>query len=129
MLSQKKTLLVASGLGFLAVALGAFGAHALKPLLTEGGRTDTFELAVRYHFYHTLAMLGVAILMNKFRISTLKISALLFLIGIILFSGSLYALCLLGNTTFAMITPVGGVFLLGGWVAMFVAILKTNKTH
>lgn len=95
MLSQKKILLIASGLGFLAVALGAFGAHALKPLLTASGRTDTFELAVRYHFYHTLAMLGVAILMNKFSISTLKISALLFLIGIILFSGSLYALCLL----------------------------------
>ena len=129
MFSQKKTLLVASGLGFLAVALGAFGAHALKPLLTEGGRTDTFELAVRYHFYHTLAMLGVAILMNKFRISTLKISALLFLIGTILFSGSLYALCIFGNTAFAMITPVGGVFLLGGWVVMFMAILKTPKTR
>lgn len=128
MLSQKKTLLVASGLGFLAVALGAFGAHALKPLLTASGR-DTFELAVRYHFYHTFAMLGVAMLMNKFQISTLKISALLFLVGTILFSGSLYAYCLFENSSFAMITPVGGVFLLGGWVAMFLAILKTPKTR
>jgi len=127
MFSQKQTLLVASVLGVLAVSLGAFGAHALKPLLMANGRLDTFELAVRYHFYHTFALLAVAILMEKFSDSGLKLSVLLFLVGIFLFSGSLYALCLLNISKVAIITPFGGVFLIAGWSTLFVAVLRNPK--
>lgn len=128
MLSQKQTLLIASALGVLAVSLGAFGAHALKSLLSANGRLDTYELAVRYHFYHTFALLAVAILMDKYAASRLGVSALLFLIGIILFSGSLYALCLLNISKIAIITPFGGVFLIAGWATLFSSILRYSKS-
>jgi uncharacterized membrane protein YgdD (TMEM256/DUF423 family) len=127
MLSQKQTLLVAAALGILGVSLGAFGAHALKNLLTASGRLDTYELAVRYHFYHTFALLAVGILMDKYSSSRLGLSALLFLIGLILFSGSLYALCLLNISKIAIITPFGGVFLIAGWATLFISILRNSK--
>ena len=127
MLSQRQTLLVASALGVLAVSLGAFGAHALKNLLSDNGRLDTYELAVRYHFYHTFALLAVAILMDKYSIPRLKLSALLFFIGIIFFSGSLYALSLLNISKIAIITPFGGVFLIAGWATLFIAILRNSE--
>ena len=127
MLSQRQTLLVASALGVLAVALGAFGAHALKNLLSATGRLDTYELAVRYHFYHTFALLAVSILMDKYSLPRLKLSALLFFIGIILFSGSLYALCLFNISKIAIITPFGGVFLIAGWATLFIAILRNSE--
>ena len=115
---------MASASGLLAVSLGAFGAHALNALLVANGRLDTYELAVRYHFYHTLALLAVAILMDKFRVTGLKVSASLFVIGMILFSGSLYALCLLNISRLAIITPVGGIFLIAGWTTLFISVLR-----
>jgi uncharacterized membrane protein YgdD (TMEM256/DUF423 family) len=127
MFSQKQTVLVATALGGLAVALGAFGAHALKSILVANGRLDTYELAVRYHFYHTFALLAVALLMDKYSILGLKLSALLFLIGITLFSGSLYAVCLLNSSTIAIVTPFGGVFLIAGWITLFISVLRNTN--
>jgi uncharacterized membrane protein YgdD (TMEM256/DUF423 family) len=127
MLSQKQTLLVAAALGLFAVSFGAFGTHALKPMLTESGRLETYELAVRYHFYHTFAMLGGGILMGKYNATSLKVSALLFLIGTLLFSGSLYALCLLNISKLAIVTPFGGVFLITGWAALFITFLRSRE--
>lgn len=129
MFSQKQTLLAASASGVLAVSLGAFGAHALKALLIANGRLDTYELAVRYHFYHTLALLAAAILMDKFSGTGLRVSALLFSIGMLLFSGSLYALCLLNISRIAIITPVGGVFLIAGWTTLFMSVLRKPKDN
>jgi len=126
MLSQKQTLLVACALGMIAVSLGAFGAHALKSLLLANGRLDTYELAVRYHFYHTFALLAVALLMDKYSGPLLRFSALLFLIGIFLFSGSLYALCLLNISMIAIITPFGGIFLIVGWATLFISVLRNS---
>lgn len=128
MLTQKQTILVASALGFLAVALGAFGAHALKEMLSASGRLETYELAVRYHFYHALTLLAVGILMDRISDTSLRLSATFLLIGIVLFSGSLYALCLLNISRIAMITPIGGVFLLGGWATLFLSVIRTSKT-
>lgn len=127
MLSQRQTLLAASALGVLAVLLGAFGAHALKNLLLATGRLDTYELAVRYHFYHTFALLAVGIMMDKYANSRLGVSALLFLIGIILFSGSLYILCLLDISKIAIITPFGGAILIAGWATLFISILRNSE--
>jgi uncharacterized membrane protein YgdD (TMEM256/DUF423 family) len=126
MINSRQTLLIASFSGFLAVALGAFGAHALKQILLETNRTDTFELAVRYHFYHTLALLVVAVLMDRITSKWLAVSALCMLTGIILFSGSLYLLALANNTSFAIITPIGGIFLLTGWGFLFLSAFKKS---
>lgn len=110
--------------GFLAVALGAFGAHGLKGKLAEN-LFSAYETGVQYHFYHTLALLGVALLMQRFQESTaLLVSGWLFIGGILLFSGSLYGLALGGSKILGPITPIGGVCFLAGWVALFVGSLK-----
>jgi uncharacterized membrane protein YgdD (TMEM256/DUF423 family) len=127
MFTQKQTFLIAAALGLLGVVLGAFGAHALKEILTVNGRLDTYELAVRYHFYHTFALFAVGIMMDKFSGFGFRLSVLLFLIGIVLFSGSLYVLCLFNISMIAAITPVGGVFLISGWATLFISVFKTTK--
>ena len=113
-MNQRNILLTASVLGLFAVGLGAFGAHALKATLTMTGRADTYDLAVRYQFYHTLALLATGILIEKF--PSLKISAILFIIGTIIFSGSLYILSLTNQTMWGAVTPIGGIFLMAGWI-------------
>lgn len=120
---MKKTLLLAAVLGFTAVAIGAFGAHALKNLLESNGRTLTFELANRYHFFHALALLSVSF---QKEIST-HWTSLLWLLGIILFSGSLYVLAIFNFTAIAWLTPIGGAFLLAGWFSLIWKAIKLKK--
>ncbi len=124
-MNQRTTLILASLFGTLAVVFGAFGAHALKDILTTTGRSETFDLAVRYHFYHTLALLATGILMEKF--PKLKTSSWLFSGGIIIFSGSLYTLALTNQTWWGAVTPFGGVLLISGWVALGLTFLKSQK--
>lgn len=124
-MNQRTTLVLASLFGTLAVAFGAFGAHALKDVLTTTGRSETFDLAVRYNFYHTLALLATGILMEKF--PKLKTSSWLFSGGIIIFSGSLYTLALTNQTWWGAVTPFGGVLLIAGWVALGLTFLKSQK--
>lgn len=121
-MNQRASLLTGALFGLLGVALGAFGAHALKDLLTASGRLDTYELAVRYQFYHVFALLAVGLLQQHATSKYLNIASLLFLGGTILFSGSLYLLCFSGLTAFAMVTPFGGVLLIFGWVFFAVGI-------
>ncbi|SEJ36128.1 Uncharacterized membrane protein YgdD, TMEM256/DUF423 family [Cyclobacterium xiamenense] len=119
---------VAAISGALAVIFGAFGAHALEPLLTETGRLDTYQTAVSYHFYHSLALLLVGILyQNNPQMARLKLSAWFFLVGILVFSGSLYLLCLSQLTWLGAITPLGGVGFIAGWVFLFLSFLKGNQ--
>ncbi|MAY35677.1 DUF423 domain-containing protein [Idiomarina sp. UBA4206] len=108
--------------GFLAVALGAFGAHALKQRLSAD-MLAVYETAVQYHFYHTLALLAVAVLMVG-GAQGLKLSAMLFLVGTLIFSGSLYALALTGVKILGAITPIGGLCLLAGWACLTYATIK-----
>lgn len=98
--------------GFLAVAIGAFGAHALQEVLSSYGKS-IFETANRYHFYHSLALGLVCFLPNRKDIDS-KI-AFCFSLGILVFSGSLYALALTEIKILGAITPIGGVFFLIGW--------------
>ena len=121
---EKQTLLLTGAIiGGLAVAIGAFGAHALKPFLIEAGREDTFELAVRYQFYHALALLATGFALNENR-KSLHYSGLFFLLGIIFFSGSLYVLCLTGLTVLGAVTPIGGTFLILGWILLGIGVYK-----
>lgn len=108
--------------GFLAVALGAFGAHALKQRLSAE-MLAVYETAVQYHFYHTLALLAVAVLMVG-GAQGLKLSAVLLLVGTVIFSGSLYALALSGVKVLGAVTPIGGLCLLAGWSCLAYAAIK-----
>lgn len=122
-MNSKQLLITASLLGMLGVAFGAFGAHALKEQLALHQRTDTFELAVRYQFYHTLVLLFLG-LQNT---ANHKLSSWFFLGGIFLFSGSLYFLALTNSTALVLITPIGGVFLLAGWGHLAWSLLKKQQ--
>ncbi len=123
-MNQRQTLIAGALLGLLGVALGAFGAHALKSLLLQNGRVDTYELAVRYHFYHALALLAIGLLMEKFNTVLIRWASLCIVVGTILFSGSLYLFALSNATAFAVVTPFGGMFLIGGWALMLIALVK-----
>lgn len=122
-MNQQQTLLAGAAFGFLAVALGAFGAHALKPMLTQSGRLETYELAVRYQFYHTIMLFVASVLMMHIQNPKLQYAALFFTLGIFLFSGSLYLLCFT-QLKVGMITPVGGLCFLLGYVFLFLGIYQ-----
>jgi len=118
--------LLGSANAFLAVALGAFGAHVLKGRLAPELLT-TWQTGAHYHLAHALALLLVGVLLQQFG-GTLYIrwAGWLMLAGIVLFSGSLYLLALTGVRAFGAITPLGGVCLLGGWAALATAMLKAR---
>lgn len=126
-MNQRISLLTGSLLGLLGVALGAFGAHALKAQLTAAGRLDTYELAVRYQFYHAFALLAAGLLQYHITSGYLKTASVFFVGGTLLFSGSLYILCLSGRTGIAMVTPFGGVLLIFGWIFLAIAIFNGKK--
>jgi uncharacterized membrane protein YgdD (TMEM256/DUF423 family) len=102
---------------FIAVAAGAFGAHGLKAILTPE-MLAIWQTAVHYQMIHALALLATGILMQHWTEALLKTSALAFLSGILVFSGSLYALALTGIKILGAITPVGGVAFLIGWAML-----------
>lgn len=118
-------LLVSSISGLLAVLLGAFGAHGLKGKLSAD-MLGVYETAVQYHFWHTLALFGVAILIQQgLQGAAVKASAYLFLVGMLIFSGSLYVLAISGIKWLGAITPIGGLLLIAGWASLAVAAYKT----
>jgi uncharacterized membrane protein YgdD (TMEM256/DUF423 family) len=125
-MSTRLILQLAALLGGLAVAIGAFGAHGLRPMLEASGRFDTFETAVRYQFYHTLALLVVGVLAvarPELR-GPIGTTAALWLGGMLLFSGSLYLLCFTGITKLGAVAPIGGLLLIGGWVRLLLLVSK-----
>ena len=110
--------------GLLAVALGAFGAHALRGRLDEYAR-GVFETAVQYHFYHALALALVGVLLlSQPATALLKSSGWLFLIGIAVFSGSLYLLAITGIKWLGAVTPLGGLAFIAGWGCLAAAAWK-----
>ncbi|MEJ6538762.1 MAG: DUF423 domain-containing protein [Halioglobus sp.] len=109
---------LASLSGMLAVVFGAFGAHALKGKLDDQA-LKVFETAVQYHFYHTFALLVVGVIaLSQPQTVLLKSSGWLFVIGILVFSGSLYLLSLTGVRWLGAITPLGGLALIAGWACL-----------
>lgn len=121
---QKLFLMIGSILGALSVMIGAFGAHALRNTLTSNGRLETFETAVKYQFYHVFALLIVGMLLSRIDHKLLHYSGYAFIVGIIIFSGSLYILCLTNVGKWGAVTPIGGLFLIIGWLLLFVGIFK-----
>lgn len=112
---------VAAVFGLVAVALGAFGAHALRDQVTPE-RLSVFQTGVQYQAIHALALLSVAIWMRVVGASAwLTRAAWCFSAGMLIFSGSLYALVVLDAPKFGMITPLGGIAFMLGWVCLAVA--------
>lgn len=106
---------LASILGGLAVALGAFGAHALDGRV-EARLLEVFETGVRYHFYHALALVAVVVAIGRWPSSSLPtVAGWLFVAGIVVFSGSLYLMTFTGMRWLGAITPIGGVAFIAGW--------------
>ncbi len=115
---------LASLSGMLAVILGAFGAHALKARLDQYSQ-GVWETAVQYHFYHALALLAVGIVaLGQPQSTLLRSSGWLFLLGTLVFSGSLYLLALTGTRWLGAVTPIGGLAFIGGWACLAVASWK-----
>jgi uncharacterized membrane protein YgdD (TMEM256/DUF423 family) len=108
---------IASLLGFLAVACGAFGAHALKARVTPE-RLAVFDVGVRYHLHHALALLVVAKLQHQRPSKKVAAAGWFFVVGILLFSGSLYTLVLTDQRYWGAVTPLGGVAFLIGWLLL-----------
>lgn len=128
---QKSFLKTAAFLGALSVILGAFGAHALKQLVTDKS-LGTFETGVRYQFYHVVALFITGILYKEFTNNYLQWAGRLFCVGILLFSGSLYLLSFIelanmpGLKWIGAITPIGGVCFITGWLLLAFGISKKN---
>jgi uncharacterized membrane protein YgdD (TMEM256/DUF423 family) len=121
---DKTFLLLASIFGALAVALGAFGAHALEGRLSAD-LLSIYETGVRYHFYHALALLGVVAVLSRWPDSGAAVAAgWLFVIGIVIFSGSLYVLAFTGIRWMGAITPIGGVAFIAGWLCLVWVAIK-----
>ncbi len=107
-------------MGFVGVGLGAFGAHGLRGRLSPE-MLAVFETGVRYHMYHALALLATAALMSRSEGRAVMVAGWSFTAGILIFSGSLYALALTGVTILGAVTPLGGVAFLIGWIALAIA--------
>ncbi len=123
---QRQILIIAGIIGFMVVALGAFGAHALKNALDESAQHQ-YDLAIRYAFMHAVALMASALIRPMvLHVERLDWAVRLFLLGIILFSGSLILLSLTDVRIFAFLTPVGGLSLLGGWLLFILSLLGTK---
>jgi uncharacterized membrane protein YgdD (TMEM256/DUF423 family) len=118
-----RTFLLAGAVaGLIGVAFGAFGAHGLRGRLSPE-MLAVFETGVRYQMYHALALVAVASLSDRLGGRLVTASGLLFVGGIVLFSGSLYLLAVTGATVLGAITPIGGVAFLAGWACLAIATL------
>ena len=117
---------IASFLGALSIILGAFGTHMFEDYLLQNNRLNTFEIAIRYQFYHVFFLLFIGLVYEMFNKKILKYAFFLVLTGILLFSGSLYLICFTNNTFLGIITPFGGLALIMSWVCLFLSISKAE---
>ena len=128
-MNREQMFLLLGGIGaFLSVALGAFGAHTFKSMLGPE-LLSTFETAVRYQMYHSLALIALGVVLTHVNHRNLIVSGWLFVWGIVLFSGSLYVLALTSARWLGIITPMGGTLFLAGWVFFVVGIVKGSQSR
>ncbi|WP_258104899.1 DUF423 domain-containing protein [Marinoscillum sp. MHG1-6] len=121
---HKKILITGATFSFLAIAIGAFGAHGLHSILVAYDRVGTFETGVLYHIMHALAILIVGLTETKKPSNYFRYSAWIFSIGILMFSGSLYLLATLNLPFLGMITPIGGLAFLIGWATYILGLFR-----
>jgi uncharacterized membrane protein YgdD (TMEM256/DUF423 family) len=123
---NKKFITTGAIMGALSVILGAFGAHALKEMVSPE-HLVTFETGVRYQFYHAFALLAVGILYKEFPSKLLQWAGNFFIAGTVLFSGSLYILTTMPQMKWAgPVTPLGGLCFIIGWILLAMGCMKKN---
>jgi uncharacterized membrane protein YgdD (TMEM256/DUF423 family) len=122
-------IVIAAIIGFLGVALGAFGTHGLAATFEANGRADTFHTATQYQMYHALALLAVAWLESKSPNRLLRWAGYLFITGVVLFSGSLYILSIFDVRIMGAVAPFGGAAFLGGWTLLGVAAWRSENSR
>ena len=127
MIKGKIFLIAGAVVSGLSIATGAIGAHALKDILEQNNRTETFELATRYAFYHGLALIVLGVLNYIFEGRLFRWAGILFIGGIICFSGSLYMLSLTEMKWVVYLTPLGGLMMILGWLILILQLVKVNK--
>lgn len=118
-------LMLAAFFGFTGVALGAFAAHGLKDRLSEQ-YLAIFHTGVTYQLVHALALIGVALLATQLQSRLVTWAGICFALGIVLFSGSLYVLTMTGISKLGMITPIGGLGFLAGWLCLGLAAWRVS---
>ena len=125
---MKNQIILLSGVIFMALAvlLGAFGAHALKTILSPE-MLAIYHSGVEYQFYHALGLLAVGIIGLHYPSKWIRLSGIFLVAGIVLFSGSLYVLSLSGIKTLGAITPLGGLAFVAGWISLAVGIIQWKK--
>jgi uncharacterized membrane protein YgdD (TMEM256/DUF423 family) len=128
-MNPRTTLIAAAILGASGVGLGAFGAHGLRAELLASGMTNAWETAVRYHLLHAVVLFALAVSLRQSAgpSRAVRLAGWGWLIGVIVFSGSLYWLALGGPRWLGPITPLGGIALLGGWLALIPAALTDSS--
>jgi uncharacterized membrane protein YgdD (TMEM256/DUF423 family) len=127
-----QSLVMGAVLAGLSVVTGAFGAHWLKSELPRRGLSETeqrkqldnWDVAVRYQMYHALALIAIGVIPTTTGSVALRVAGVLFLVGIFIFSGSLYALVLSGIKVLGAIVPIGGVAMIAGWIAFAIGAVK-----
>jgi uncharacterized membrane protein YgdD (TMEM256/DUF423 family) len=124
---MNRFLFVGSLFALFAVIIGAFGAHGLEKIITDEKMLMRFNTGVDYQFYHAFGILVIALLLKQTRSRLLISAGIAFSVGILLFSGSLYSYVLSANPYFAMITPVGGLTFILGWVLLLIYTFKVRK--
>ena len=115
--SSRTFVMIGAVSAFVAVGAGAFGAHALRSRL-DAHFLNVFETGVRYHMYHALGLLAVGWAMSRNPLPSINIAGVLFVAGIVLFSGSLYMMTFTGFRWLGAITPLGGLAFIVGWVLL-----------
>jgi uncharacterized membrane protein YgdD (TMEM256/DUF423 family) len=127
MMTPRLIMLLAALFGGLAVAAGAFASHALRSQISDRA-LEIFTTGATYQMYHALTLLLIALFLNRTPTARkwLQSAAWAFIIGILLFSGSLYALSLTGITILGVVTPLGGVAFLGGWICLAIAAWQSD---
>jgi len=129
-MNHRTILIAAGGLGATGVALGAFGAHGLREFLVERGMSTAWETAVRYHLLHSVALLAVAVWMRPPADASARRAgwaAVCWIVGTVIFSGSLYGLALGGPRWLGPVTPLGGLALLAGWLCVVLAAFAKDE--
>ncbi len=123
-MNSARTLAIAGALLALDTVFGAFGAHALKSQLAPD-RLQVYDTAVRYHFFHALGLLGIGLTLRFVDAAPVRWAAMLVLVGIILFSGSLYALTFGAPRIVGPMTPLGGLALIAGWICFAAGVWRS----
>jgi uncharacterized membrane protein YgdD (TMEM256/DUF423 family) len=125
-MNEKRLGVIACFFGFSGILLGAFGAHALKEKLPVE-MLSIFETAVRYQMYHVVPLFFLSMNLKGTMSKSIAFSAWFFVIGVVIFSGSLYTLALSGVKAWGAVTPLGGLALMIGWLFLGIGIIKTKE--